>query len=170
MTEDYINMWLGVHSVIGRGIVITVLLVDDHPVFLETLLSLFSGVSDIQVVATALNGAEAIVQAQLFCPDVIVMDVSMPVMAGIEATTQIRLHCPSCRVIMLSMYYSPEYVQRALQAGATGYVLKGVVASDLQAIIRAVYEGNQYFSQRIAGTVEQYRRQSGKDNSLSKPE
>jgi DNA-binding NarL/FixJ family response regulator len=145
--------------------VITVLLVDDHPVFLETLRFLISQANDIQVVASALDGVDAVIQAQLFCPDVVVMDVSMPVMDGIEATKQIRVHCLSSRVIMLSIYDSPEYVQRALKAGASGYVLKDVVGTDLLTAIRALYAGNQYFSQRIAAVAEQYKRRDG-DESL----
>lgn len=149
---------------------ITLLLVDDHPVFLETLRHLVSRASDIQVAATAFNGAEAVIQAQLFCPDVVVMDVSMPVMDGIESTKQIHVHCPSSRVVMLSIHDSPEYVQRALQAGALGYVLKDVVGDDLLAAIRALYAGNQYFSQKVADIAGQYRPFGGNDSLPGKPQ
>lgn len=143
---------------------ISVLLVDDHAIFLETLRFLLTKASDVQVVATALNGEEAIIQAQLYCPDVVVMDISMPGIGGIEATKQICVGCPSTRVTMLSTYDSPEYVQRSLQVGALGYVLKEMVGSDLLAAIRALYAGNQYFSEKIAGIVQQYGHQRGNES------
>ncbi|HSB66828.1 MAG TPA: response regulator transcription factor [Anaerolineales bacterium] len=143
---------------------ISVLLVDDHAIFLETLRFLLTKASDVQVVATALNGEEAIIQAQLYCPDVVVMDISMPVMDGIEATKQTYVHCPSTRVLVLSIYDNQEYVQRALQVGALGYVLKDMVGSDLLAAIRALYAGNQYFSEKIAGIAQQYGRQRGNES------
>jgi len=172
-TKSYIEMSAGViHSfrAMIRSLVITLLLVDDHPVFLETLRHLVSRTSDIQVAATAFNGAEAVIQSQLFCPDVVVMDISMPVMDGLEATKQVQIHCPSSRVVMLSIYDSPEYVQRALQAGAWGYVLKDVVGDDLLAAVRAIYGGKRYFSQKIAGIAEPYIPLDGKDGLPGKPQ
>ncbi len=139
---------------------ITVLLVDDHPIFLRTLCSLVTKASDMQVVATVSNAEDAVAQAVLYCPDVIVMDISMPAIDGIEATKQIYANCQSTRVLILSGYNFAGYVHRALQAGAFGYVLKDELAQDLLVAIRTVYTGNRYFSKQIAGFVEQYARQN----------
>src|SRR5262245_28410500 len=103
---------------------IKVLLADDHTVVREGLRFILEASGDIKIISTASNGQEAVDQALLNCPDVVVMDISMPVMDGIEATKRINATCPGTYVVMLSMYDSPEYVQRALKAGAEGYVLK----------------------------------------------
>lgn len=135
---------------------ITVLLVEDH-IFVLAALSTFLGAAEgIQIIARASNGLEAVTEARLCCPDVVVMDVSMPLMGGIEATGHIRVHCPTTRVMMLSFYDRPEYVHRALQAGALGYVLKDMFQKDLIAAVHAVSLGNRYFTEQIAWVAEQY--------------
>ena len=142
---------------------ITVLLVDDHASIRKSLRQLLEGTDDIQVLATASNGMEAISQASSHCPDVVVMDISMPLLDGMEATRQICQRCPLTRVMMLSMFDSPEYIQRALQVGALGYVLKDTVGDDLLIAIRVLSMGRQYFSQKIAGIAERLMNQEGKD-------
>lgn len=122
---------------------------------------------DIQVVATASNGVEAVAEARKHCPDVTVMDISMPLMDGIEATRQIQQHCEVTRVVMLSILDNPEYVQRALDVGALGYVLKDAIAKDLLAAIRALSTGKEYFSQQVAGIAARYLGRKNKDNRAS---
>lgn len=103
---------------------ISVLLVDDHAHVRKSLKYLLEGTDDIQVVATASNGVAAVNQASSQCPHVVVMDISMPFMSGIEAARQILALCPLTCVMMISMFDTPEYIHRALDVGALGYVLK----------------------------------------------
>ena len=135
---------------------ITVLLVDDHASFRNSLRYLLQAETDIEVVGTAANGVEAIAQVSLLCPDVAVMDISMPVMDGIEATREIQQRCQFTRVMMLSLFDTPQHIQRALEVGAFGYVLKDMVALELLAAVRALYGGKHYFSQKISEIAEKY--------------
>jgi DNA-binding NarL/FixJ family response regulator len=143
---------------------ITVLLVDDHNSFRKSLRYMLESTEDIQVVATASNGAEAIAQARIHCPQVTVMDISMPVMDGIEASRQIREICRHTRIMMLSIFDNPEYVQRSLEVGAAGFVLKDAIAKDLLAAVRALSMGKRYFSQKVAEIAEKFNSQKGKDS------
>ena len=135
---------------------ISVLLVDDHVYFRKSLRYMLEATEDIQVIAIASNGIEAIAQARKHCPDVTVMDISMPLMDGIEATRQIREFCRFTRVMMLSILDNPEYVQRAVEVGAVGFVLKETIGRDLLVAIRALAKGKRYFSQKIASIAEVY--------------
>ena len=93
---------------------IKVLLVDDHTVLRDGLRFLLEAEGDIQVIGTAANGQEAVDQATVRCPDVVMMDISMPVMNGIEATKRICALCEDTKVVILSMYHTNDYIQRAL--------------------------------------------------------
>lgn len=146
---------------------ITVLLVDDHASFRKSLTYMLEATNDIRVVATASNGVEAVAQASVYCPDVAVIDISMPVMDGIEATRQIHGRCRFTRVMMLSIFDNPEYVQRAVEVGAVGFVLKDAIGKDLLAAIRALHTGKRYFSQKIAEIAEKYMKQTGRDTRAS---
>jgi DNA-binding NarL/FixJ family response regulator len=142
-------------GIVGTGM-IAVLVVDDHPVILKSLQYLIGMSDDIQVIATAASGEEAVAHVGLHCPDVIVMDISMPQMNGIEATRQILVQCPLTRVIMLSSYDTSVYIRRSLEGGATGYVLKDKMGDELLDGIRAVFRGSYYFSQKIAKMAENF--------------
>jgi DNA-binding NarL/FixJ family response regulator len=126
---------------------IKVLLVDDHTVLRDGLRFLLEAEGDIQIIGTAANGQEAVEQATIRCPDVVMMDISMPVMNGIEATKQICAICENTKVVILSMYHTNDYIQRALDAGATGYLLKDSAGAELVAAIRTLHAGKPYFSQ-----------------------
>ena len=130
---------------------ITVLLADDHAVLRDGLRFLLEREEDIQIVATAANGQEAVEQAIQYCPDVVLMDISMPIMNGIEATKQICAVCKNTKVAILSMHDTGEYLQRALKAGAQGYLLKDSAGAEVIAAVHALYEGKRYFSQKIVG-------------------
>jgi DNA-binding NarL/FixJ family response regulator len=129
---------------------IKVLLADDHVMVRDGLRYILESTGDIQIVALASNGAEAVAQALESCPNIAVIDISMPVMDGIEATRQIVDVCPQTRVITLSMYHTEEHVQRALRAGAFGYVLKDAAGSELVEAVRSLHEGKRYFSPQVA--------------------
>jgi len=135
---------------------ITVLIADDHIMVRNVLQRLLERAGDIQIMALASNGHEAVEQAVLYCPNVVVMDVSMPSLDGIEATKQICARCPETRVLMISMYDAPWYIRRCIQAGAMGYVLKDAAGNDLVKAVRSVYQGHRHFSTEIAEAAKYY--------------
>lgn len=138
---------------------ITVLLVDDHTVVRQGLRSLLASETDIEVVGEAETGRAAVQMAKKFLPDVIVMDIAMPVLNGLEATRQIVHEIPSARVIILSSYSDDEYVEQLTDGGAIGYLLKQTAANDLIKAIREAKQGNAYFSPSISRRMlENYRR------------
>ncbi len=128
---------------------ITVLLADDHGIVRDALRYLLEAQGDIQVIALAADGQEAVEKASRVCPDVAVMDISMPRMDGIEATRFLCEHCPNTRVVMLTIYNTTEHIQHALRAGAKGFVLKEAAGQELVAAVRALYKGERYFSSTI---------------------
>ncbi len=147
----------------GTGM-LRVLTVDDHPVLREGIAALFSDVDDIQVVAEASNGLEAIEQYRLHRPDVTLMDLQMPVMGGIDATIAIRSAFPGARVIVLTTYSGDAIVERALKAGASAYVLKSEVRKALIDTVRLVHAGQQRLDTRVAA-----RSASGAEESRLSP-
>ena len=129
---------------------ITVLLADDHIMVRDGLRYILEAAADIQIIALASNGKEAVAHALAQCPNIAVIDISMPVMDGIEATRQILEICPQTRVVTLSMYHTEEYVQRALNAGALGYVLKDGAGHELVGAVRSLHTGKRYLSPQVA--------------------
>ena len=125
---------------------IRVLLADDHRVIIDGLRSLIDSHEDMRVVALAANGMEAVRRTLDSKPDVVVIDQAMPEMNGTEAVRLIRSRREATRVVILSMHSNPEYVQRALSAGASGYVLKASAGDEVVAAIRAVHSGRRYLS------------------------
>lgn len=132
---------------------ITVLLVDDHTVLRDGLRYLLEAQGDIKIVGMAANGQEAVDQAMLACPDIILMDISMPVMNGIEATKHICKICQHTKVAILSMHHTTEYMQRALEAGAVGYLLKDSAGTELVTAIRTLHAGKRYLSRQVAKSL-----------------
>ena len=142
-----------------EGEVIKVLLVDDHRILREGLRALLSEQAGVVVVGDASDGEHALALVAESHPDVVVMDMVMPRMGGLEATALIRRLHPEVRVLILSMYDDDEYVQRVIQAGASGYVLKGVAADDLVRAIREVHGGASFLQPTIAAKlIEDYVR------------
>src|ERR1700733_997187 len=120
---------------------IRVMVVDDHPLLREGIAAVLEGQENISLVAEAANGQEAIERFRAFCPDVTLMDLQLPDINGIEAIKSIRLEFPSARFIVLTTYPGDVQVLRALKAGATGYMLKTTLRTDLVDAIRAVHQG-----------------------------
>jgi DNA-binding NarL/FixJ family response regulator len=129
---------------------ITVFLADDHAVVRDGLRYLLEAQPDIDVVGDAANGRQTLQLVKQLCPDVAIMDIAMPELNGIDATYQICRDCPSTQVIILSMYSTAEHVNRALLAGALGYVLKESAGIEVVKAVRAVYSGHHYLSQKLS--------------------
>ena len=132
---------------------IRVLLVDDHVLVREGIRSLLQLHNDIDVVGEASDGREAIQKTRELDPDVVVMDISMPSMGGIEATRQILKENTTARIVVLSRHDNLSYARSLLKAGASGYVPKKAVSTELAAAIRAVYTGDMYLHPSIAKVV-----------------
>jgi len=132
---------------------IRVLIAEDHHLVRQGIRALLEKANDIQVVAEAQDGQEAVEQAVQLKPDVIVMDHSMPRLNGTQATEQIRAaHLPS-QVVILSMYSDETLVRQALRCGAKGYLLKRSVAEELPLAIRAAARGEIFLSSTISGSI-----------------
>jgi two-component system, NarL family, response regulator NreC len=139
---------------------IRILLADDHTVVRKGLRMLLENVPEFQVIADASSGREAIALAEQHLPDVVVMDVAMPILNGIEAARQITAKLPQTAVVFLSMHGDESYVLRALKAGARAYLLKDSAEYDLIQAVKAVSEGKAFFSPAISKMlVEDYMRQ-----------
>ncbi len=142
-----------------------VLLGDDHTLMRQGLRKIMEERPEWEVVAEVGDGREAVKKCQALKPDVAVLDVAMPLLNGIDATQQIAKKVPETRVLVLSMHSDEAYVTRALQAGATGYMLKDSAGKDLLKGIASVAAGQAYFSPAIARLMldDYVRRVSGTD-------
>jgi DNA-binding NarL/FixJ family response regulator len=132
---------------------VTVLVVDDQRLVREGIASLLEIQEGVTVVGQANNGAEAIEKALALRPDIILMDVRMPVMDGIVATAQIRRQLPECQVIMLTTFDDEEYIVKSLRAGAVGYLLKDIPASQLAQAVRLAHAGIYQLEPSVAGKL-----------------
>ena len=129
------------------------LLADDHETVREGLRMIINAQPDMQVVATAGDGREAIAQAERIAPDIVIMDISMPGLNGLAATMQLTERCPSARVLTLTRHADSSYLQQLLRAGASGYVLKQSRPTELLHAIRAVATGGKYLDASITAPV-----------------
>jgi len=136
--------------------VIRVMVVDDHPLFREGIAAVLEGEEKISLVAEAANGREAIEKFRAFFPDVTLMDLQLPDISGIEAIKSIRLEFPSARFIVLTTYRGDVQALRALKAGATGYMLKTSLRTDLVDAIRAVHRGQRRIPPEIARELAEH--------------
>lgn len=132
---------------------IKVLLADDQELILESLHIVLSMEEDLDIVGLAKNGEEAIKGCQEFKPDIVLMDINMPVMDGVAATALIKQQIPAIKIIMLTSYQEVEYVLAALSHGAEGYLLKAIHPRDLAAGIRVVHAGGTLITQEMAGKM-----------------
>jgi DNA-binding NarL/FixJ family response regulator len=130
-----------------------VLLADDHLLVRAGIRSLLQAMDDLQIVAEADNGRQALALAIEHKPDLVIMDIRMNELNGIDAAARIRAECPATRVIILSMHSTEEFVKGAFRAGASGYLVKDSAPVELKLAIEAVRRGDIYLSPRISRHV-----------------
>jgi DNA-binding NarL/FixJ family response regulator len=135
---------------------IRVLIADDHLVVRRGIGALLSSLDGVEVVAEAATGADVLREAQLSHPNVVIMDIQMPVMDGIEATRRLTVLLPDVAVLMLTMFEDDESVLAAMRAGARGYLLKGAEQEDMVAAIRSVVAGQVVIGPGVAGRLISY--------------
>lgn len=132
---------------------IKVLIVDDHTLVRDGIRALLTLALDIEVVGEAANGKEAMEKAKELLPDVVLMDLAMPIMGGLEATRRIRKEFAGAKVLVLTQYDDSEYVIPAIEAGARGFITKMSAFSELASAIQAVHSGNSYLSPSAAAAL-----------------
>jgi DNA-binding NarL/FixJ family response regulator len=133
---------------------VNIILVDDHPMIRHGLRTLLSSVADFRVIAEASDGLQALQEVDLRKPDILVVDLMMPNLNGLEVLSQVRKLSPATRTIVFSMQSADVYVLEALRAGAMGYLLKDMGASEIVAAIQSVIQGTPYLSQRISRLLD----------------
>ena len=136
-----------------RADVLRVVLADDHAVVREGLKAVVNAQPDMRVVGEAADGEAAWRAALELAPDVLVMDLSMPVLGGAEATERVRRDCPSVKVLALTVHEERLYLTQLLRAGASGYVLKRAAAAELVRAVRTVAAGGTYIDPSVAGAL-----------------
>lgn len=141
----------------------TVLLVDDHPMVQDGLIACLSYYNDIKIIGSTQDGKSALTQANILKPDVILMDISMPDMNGIDATEIITEQLASTKILIFSMHDSLEFVNSAMQAGASGYILKDTGSAEVYLAIKAVASGKTHFSPSIASALLETPLKDGKE-------
>lgn len=146
-----------------------VLVVDDQRLIREGIASLLDIQPGISVVGTAADGRDAVEQARALSPDVVLMDVRMPVMDGVEATAAIREHTPTCRILVLSTFDDDDYIAKALQAGASGYLLKDITADNLAHAVHLAHAGVSQFDSTIAGKLFETAEPTDTDSTHASP-
>lgn len=132
---------------------IRIVLADDHAVVRKGFRLILTQEPDLEVIAEAGTGPEAVRLATELRPDLMIMDIAMPEMTGVEATRRIRDACPDCQVLILSMHKDAVYVRESLRAGARGYLLKESIDEDLLRAVRAVGDGGGFLSPEISRMV-----------------
>lgn len=140
---------------------IRVLAVDDHPLIREGIAALIANQHDMELVAEASSGMEAVEKFRATHPDVTLMDLQMPAMSGIDAITAIRAEHPSARIVVLTTYEGDALAERALKAGAQAYVLKGLIGRDLMETIRVVHAGSKRINLDVAVQLASHAGETG---------
>ena len=152
---------------------IRILLADDHTILRGGVRALLEAETGLSVIGEAEDGRAAVSIACKLKPDVVIMDIAMPLLNGLEATRQIKIQCPDAKVLVLSMHDNEEYIRQTLEAGAMGYILKDAAPRELIGAIKSVYRGEAVLSPAVTRLViEDYLRWGGtrpqeETNSLS---
>ena len=149
---------------------ITVLLAEDHTIVREGLLVLLKLETDIQVIGQAENGRQAVALAGTLGPDVVVMDIAMPLLNGLEATRQILHAAPKTKVLILSAHSDDAYVEKVMALGAAGYLIKQTASHMLVTAIREVSAGRSFFSPSISKRLYHHQHKAKAIGDLPKPE
>jgi DNA-binding NarL/FixJ family response regulator len=148
-----------------------VLIADDHAVVREGIRHVLSAEAGFEVVGEAADGAAAVEQAVALEPDVIVLDLTMPVLSGLEAAARIRERAPVVRILVLSIHDRGEYVQESIRAGAQGYLRKDSSPPELRRAVRVVHEGGSFFStpvlQNLSTSLHNESEDQERDNRLA---
>ena len=140
---------------------IRVLVVDDHSIVVDGICALLELAKDIEVAGEASNGSEALEKVRNLMPDVVLMDIAMPIMDGLEATRRIHKEFPRVKVLVLTQYDDKEYVFPVIEAGASGFISKTAASSELVSGIRSVYHGDSFLSPTAARIlVEDYQQEA----------
>jgi two-component system, NarL family, response regulator NreC len=132
---------------------IGVLVADDHTIVRRGLVSLLSLAEGIEVIGEAADGRAAVERALELDPDVVLMDINMPLLNGLEATRKIKKEAPHIRILVLTAHDNEEYIIQVIRSGANGYLLKNSSADDLFAAIRSVYTGHAFFSPSVSRVI-----------------
>lgn len=136
-----------------------VLIADDHTMVRESLVKVLEAGGDVEVVAQAADGIEALEKAELTRPDIVVTDLAMPRLSGLEVVRRLREKLPNTRVLVLTMHQEDEYVLQAVRAGASGYLVKDSASSELLAAVRSLHAGRGHFGpQASRALAEQMQR------------
>ena len=132
---------------------IRVLIADDHTLVRDGIRSMLTLVANVEVVGEATNGREAVEKTKQLAPDVVLMDLAMPIMSGLDAIRRIRREFPGTKVLALTQYDDSEYVIPVIEAGARGFVTKMAAFSELATAIQAVYNGDSFLSPSAAAAL-----------------
>jgi DNA-binding NarL/FixJ family response regulator len=138
---------------------ITVLLADDHTVVRQGLRLLLEAGGDIEVVAEAADGRQAVALARKTAPDIALMDLAMPVLNGLEASRQIRKNLPAIKVLVLTSYEDDDYVRQMVGVGVSGYLIKQTAANDLLDAVREVHRGGSFYSPSVNRRLQSLSRE-----------
>lgn len=147
---------------------IRIVLVEDHTLVRAGIRALLQGLTDVEVVAEAGDGQQALALIEQHRPDIVLMDVNMPHMNGLEASARIVQCYTDVHVILLSVHSNEEYVLQALQQGVKGYLLKHAETNELETAIKVVMRGDSYLSPLVSRHVSDYIRRVGQSNSAER--
>jgi len=148
---------------------IKILVVDDHTIVRDGISALLSLAGDMEVVGEATNGSEAVKMVEKLKPDVVLMDIAMPLMGGLEATRRISKDFPATKVLVLTQYDDKEYFFPVLESGASGFISKAAASSELVTGIRSVHAGDSYLSPSVARLLVDNYRDTASERLISDP-
>ena len=131
--------------------IIKLIIVDDHEIFRNGLQTILKRIENVKLIASASNGSEFLDLLKKEVPDLVLMDIKMPVMDGVDATRQALAKYPEIKIIALSMFGDEEYLQQMIQAGAKGFLLKNITRKNLSHAIEVVFSGGNFYSEEMLG-------------------